>query len=56
MFVNLSLQNSANIKFKTARAYECKRIFSAETGQAAAFDEDHGQWLVAGHGALIRLQ
>ena len=56
MLVNLSLERSANIKIATAKAYKTKQVVSAEDGRLLPFDEQNGHWLLAGHGALIRLE
>ena len=56
MLVNLSLERSANIKIATAKVYKTKQVVSAEDGRLLPFDEQNGHWLLAGHGALIRLE
>ena len=56
MLVNLSLERSANIKIATAKAYKTKQVVSAEDGRLLPFDEQNGHWLLAGHGALIKLE
>ena len=55
MIVNLSLEKSTNIKFKTATEYKSKEIISATDGLPSGLDEEDGFWLVPGHGALIKL-
>ena len=56
MIVNLSLQWSANIELETVRPYMTKQVFSAETGRPGPLDEKNGLWLIAGHGALMKLE
>ena len=55
MIVNLSLEKSTNIKFKTAAEYKNKEVISATDGLSSPLDEENGLWLVPGHGALIKL-
>lgn len=56
MIVNLSLQHSAHIGLETVRACHAKHILSAADGRLQPFDEKNGHWLVAGTGALIKLE
>ncbi len=56
MIVNLSLQRSANVELETVKPRKAKLVFSAETGRSAPLDEKNGLWLLAGHGALVRLE
>jgi hypothetical protein len=56
MIVNLSLQRSANVELETIRPHKTKQVFSAETGSASPLDEKNGLWLMAGHGALLKLE
>jgi len=56
MIVNLSLERSANVKLETVRPYKSKLVFSAEDARLAPLDEENGLWLIAGHGALVKLQ
>jgi hypothetical protein len=55
MIVNLSLEKSTNIKFKTATEYKNREVISATDGLPSPLDEENGLWLTAGHGALIKL-
>ncbi len=55
MIVNLSLQKSTNIKFKTAGEYKNMQVISATDGLPSPLDEKNGLWLVPGHGALMKL-
>lgn len=54
MVVNLSLERSTNIKVSTRKTYRAKTILSAEDGRFGPLDEEHGYWLPAGHGVLIK--
>ena len=54
MLVNLSLERSANIKIGTVKT-RAKQFFSPEDGRLLPLDEEHGHWLLAGHGVLVKL-
>ena len=56
MLVNLSIERSANIKIATAKTYKTKQAISAEDGRLLPLDEENGHWLLAGHGALIKME
>jgi hypothetical protein len=56
MLVNLSLERSTNIKLETVKPYTTKRVFSTVDGRLLPLDEPNGQWLVAGHGILMKLE
>jgi hypothetical protein len=56
MLVNLSLERSANVKFETAKQHTARRTISAEDGRLTPLDGQHGHWLTAGQGVLIRLE
>jgi len=56
MIVNLSLERSANVELETVKTCKTKQVFSAETGRPGSMDEKNGLWLLAGHGALIKLE
>ena len=56
MIVNLSLERSANVKLETVKPCKSKLVFSAEDARLAPLDEENGLWLLAGHGALVKLQ
>ncbi len=55
MIVNLSVERSANVKIETVKPYKSKLVFSPEDARLAPLDEENGHWLLAGHGALIKL-
>ncbi|MBN1492294.1 MAG: hypothetical protein JXA69_20440 [Phycisphaerae bacterium] len=55
MLVNLSVERSANVTFETVRTYNGKQVFSADDGRLQPFNEEHGLWLPAGQGALVKL-
>ena len=56
MIVNLSLEQSTNIKLETVKPYKTKQVFSAVDGRLLPLDDKNGHWLVAGQGVLIRLE
>ena len=56
MLVNLSLSQSVNLKIETMRPFKSKQVFSAEDGRLSPLDEQNGHWLVAGQGALVKLE
>ncbi len=56
MVVNLSLERSAHLRIETHKAYRRQEVASAEDGRWLPLDEPNGHWLVAGQGALIRLE
>jgi hypothetical protein len=56
MLVNLTLGSSTNIKIRTVKTYKAKQVFSAEDGRLMPLDEENGYWLLAGHGALVKLE
>ena len=56
MLVNLSLERSTNVTLETARAYAQKEVLSPDDGRAQPLNEEHGLWLPAGQGALIKLR
>ena len=55
MLVNMSLERSANVKLETAMPYKSKQVYSAIDGRLLPLDEKNGQWLLAGHGLLVKL-
>jgi hypothetical protein len=56
MPVNLSLERSAKIALQLADGYDGATVISAENGAELGIEEGNAWWLVAGQGALIRLQ
>ena len=50
MIVNLSLEQSANIRLETVKASPTLQVFSAVDGELAPLDEKNGQWLTPGQG------
>ncbi len=56
MLVNLSLEFSANVKIHTAVDHERKQVVSPINGGLTPLDEEHGYWLPAGHGVLIKME
>jgi hypothetical protein len=56
MLVNLSLEKSTNIRLTTVKAYQTRQVVSAEDGRLLPLDDVNGQWLLAGHGVLIKLE
>ena len=55
MLVNLSLERSTNIKLETTTPYKTKQVYSPIDGRLLPLDEKNGQWVLAGHGLLIKL-
>jgi hypothetical protein len=56
MVVNLSLERSAKFTLQTRNANERIEIVSAVNGSLSPYDPTAGLWLVAGAGALLRLE
>ncbi len=56
MVVNLSLEKSVKIALELNEAYQGGTVISAEDGSELGMEEGNACWLVAGQGALIRLQ
>lgn len=56
MIVNLSLEQSTNIKLDTVKTYKRKQVFSAVDGRLLPLDEKNGHWVMAGQGLLVKLE
>jgi len=56
MVVNLSLERSAKFTLKTRQPHASIKIVSAMDGSLSSFDQKDGLWLVAGQGALLKLE
>jgi hypothetical protein len=56
MVVNLSLERSANFTLKTTSTHNSIKEVSAVDGSLSTLDEKSDHWLVAGQGALLKLE
>jgi hypothetical protein len=56
MLVNLSLERSAKFTLKTAQQFAVINLVSSVDGAFSPFNQSDGLWLVAGQGALLRLE
>ena len=56
MVVNLSLEQSIDIKLETVRHYKTRQVFSSEDARLSPLDEKNGRGLPAGQGVLVKLE
>ncbi|MBN2130173.1 MAG: hypothetical protein JW741_11785 [Sedimentisphaerales bacterium] len=55
MLVNLSVERTVNVMLQTSQTYKHKLRFSPDDGRVQPLDDEHGLWLPAGQGVLIKL-
>ena len=54
MLVNLSLERSVRLTVETSREYAQRSFVSPESGELLPVDDEHGLWLTAGQGLLVK--